>query len=480
MSIESNRFPDRWKTAKVIPVWKGDDKLEANNYRPVSQLSPISRVIEKVIAIQVIGYLENVGLLNPSIHGYRKHHSCETSILEVLEEVAESQEEKSHTAICMYDQSAAFDVVDHPLLLQKLRLYGFDQRSLAWMTSYLSQRYQSVCIDGTLSDPLAVTVGVPQGSILGPLCYIIYTNDLPETIFTCQAHHPRTKKFSTHCADCGSVCCFADDSTLSISHSDPEVLTEKLSEKYSLLSEYLTSNRLKLNDDKTHLILMTTSQNRRLKNPQIQVQTPNETINTSNSEKLLGGFIHEDLKWKEHIVDNENSLIKSLTTRLNALKKMSTCANFKMRLMVANGIFISKLIYLIPLWGGACGYLVKMLQVVQNQNQKVLLKQCNWLSVAQLSAYHSLVTTHKIMLSQEPKYLYNKFGTAYPCQTRLAASKKIRITANFDAELSLAHQSFRWRASRLYNELPISIRSESKVVGFKFQLKQWVKANIDI
>ena len=79
-----------------------------------------------------------------------------------------------------------------------------------------------------------------------------------------------------------------------------------------------------------------------------------------------------------------------------------------------------------------------------------------------------------------PKYLFNKFGTAYPCQTRLAASKKIRITANFDAELSLAHQSFRWRASRLYNELPISIRSESKVVGFKFQLKQWVKANIDI
>ena len=165
--------------------------------------------------------------------------------------------------------------------------------------------------------------------------------------------------------------------------------------------------------------MMTTSQNRRLKNPQIQVQTPNETINTSNSEKLLGGFIHEDLKWKEHIVDNENSLIKSLTTRLNALKKMSTCANFKMRLMVANGIFISKLIYLIPLWGGACGYLVKMLQVVQNQAaryvtrsswftpSKVLLKQCNWLSVAQLSAYHSLVTTHKIMLSQEPKCLFN-------------------------------------------------------------------------
>ena len=377
------------------------------NNTPVAILPILSKILERVIFQQVVEYFNENELFHPNHHGFRQNHNTSSALIQMYDGWVEAAE----NGVCMLDMSAAFDVVDHPLLLQKLRLYGFDQRSLAWMTSYLSERSQSVCIDGTLSDPLAVTVGVPQGSILGPLCYIIYTNDLPETIFTCQAHHPRTRKFSTHCADCGSVCCFADDSTLSISHSDPDVLTEKLSEKCSLLSEYLTSNRLKLNDDKTHLILMTTSQNRRLKNPQIQVQTPNETINTSNSEKLLGGFIHEDLKWKEHIVDNENSLIKSLTTCLNALKKMSTCANFKMRLMVANGIFISKLIYLIPLWGGACGYLVKMLQVVQNQAARyvtrsswftpsnVLLKQCNWLSVAQLSAYHSLVTTHKIMLS---------------------------------------------------------------------------------
>ena len=144
---------------------------------------------------------------------------------------------------------------------------------------------------------------------------------------------------------------------------------------------------------------MTTSQNRRLKNPKNQIQTPNETMDTSNSEKLLGGFIHEDLKWKEHIVYNENSLIKTLTTRLNALKKMYVyMCKFKMRLMIANGIFISKLIYLIHLWVGVCGYLIKMLQVVQNQAaryvtrsswftpSKVLLKQCNWLSVVQFSA----------------------------------------------------------------------------------------------
>jgi hypothetical protein len=241
-----------------------------------------------------------------------------------------------------------------------------------------------------------------------------------------------------------------------------------------------------------HLLLMTTSQNRRLKNPEIHLFTPNEIIETEDSEKLLGGFIHKDLKWNEHIVDNEKSLVKSLTTRLNALKKICKYSSFETRLMIANGVFISKLIYLIPLWGGACGYLLKMLQVIQNKAAryvtrsswftptKDLLKQCSWLSVSQLVAYHSLVVTHKTMLSQQPRYLHDKFGTQFPFNTRLAASRQIRIDENFDAELSLAQTSFRWRASRLYNGLPTSIVSETKVARFKFHLKQWVRDNIDI
>ena len=104
---------------------------------------------------------------------------------------------------------------------------------------------------------------------------------------------------------------------------------------------------------------MTTSQNRRVNNPKIQVTTPTETIETTDTEKLLGGFIHQDLKWAEHIVDNDKSLVRSLTTRLNALKKICGYSCLKTRLMVANGIFLSKLIYLIHLWGGASGYLLK-------------------------------------------------------------------------------------------------------------------------
>ena len=141
-----------------------------------------------------------------------------------------------------------------------------------------------------MSPPLSISTGVPQGSILGPIIYIIFTNDLPDTIFTCDQHSqpPRpptdnSPAFTTHCQDCGSVCCFADDSTLSVSAPDPDILTDKLNQKYAILSEYLSSNKLKLNDEKTHLVLMTTEVNRRLNNPMAEITANAEIVSPTEA-----------------------------------------------------------------------------------------------------------------------------------------------------------------------------------------------------
>ena len=278
------------------------------------------------------------------------------------------------SGVCMLDMSAAFDVVDHEILLGKLKLYGFDKTALKWMEDYLSGRSQAVYIDGSLSPFLPVDVGVPQGSILGPLCYVLFTNDLPETILDTSSH-VHWSHLTTHCAECGGLCCFADDSTYSVSSNDQGILEQKLNERYSILANYMGNNKLKLNDDKTHLLIMTTKQKQRIINIDVKINTPTEEIKPIKSEKLLGIFIQDDLKWTDYLQNNEKSLIKQLTTRLNALKMISYVASFKVRLMIANGIFSSKLIFQISLWGGTEEYLLNSLQIVQNRAARFVTRR---------------------------------------------------------------------------------------------------------
>ena len=141
----------------------------------------------------------------------------------------------------MVDLSAAFDVVDHMILLQKLEIYGFEMKEIRWMKSYLTERKQQVYVDGTLSDPLDLHAGVPQGSILGPLLYIIFTNDLPEVVHDHLAVN--NSYFNTHCQSCGSICSFADDSTYSKSGKDMDKLKDDIDDKFKEISNYMAKKQ---------------------------------------------------------------------------------------------------------------------------------------------------------------------------------------------------------------------------------------------
>ena len=407
-------------------------------------------------------------------------------------------EEAKHTSTlecCNDDSLHSLDVINEKIgdNIEIPQLDGFHDSSLNWVSSYLSERSQSVCIDGIMSPSLKIKTGVPQGSILGPLYYIIFTNELPEVICNCgQLRIPEASqnKFNMDCSKCGSLCCFADDSTLSLASNDPEELSTSLSDKFRGVSEFLNANRLKLNEEKTQLLLMSTAARKRSQNVHIEIQTSTGTVNEVPTAKLLGINIYEDMKWADYIVKNEDSLIKSLNRRLIGLKKVCRYSDFKTRLMVGNGIVASKLIYLIPLWGGAEAYLIKMLQVVQNKAARYitkkgpevasaeLLKECGWLSVMQLAAYHSLVILHKTLTVHEPTYLYGMYNVAYPRETRLASSGSIRISGTYRVNLSLTMSSFKWRIFSVYNQLPLDVKKQTSMNVFKKHLKQWVQQNI--
>ena len=302
LSILNGHFPTQWKIAKIIPLYKKEDPLDPKNYRPVAILPVLSKVFECVIFLRVSQYMELNQLTHPNHHGFRSLHSTATCLIQMYDKWVEATEEKKYTGVCLLDLSAAFDIVDHSLLLEKLKLYGFDVMSVNWIKSYLDGRQQSVYIDGKMSKVLPLSAGVPQGSILGPLLYTIFTNELPEVIHN---HNCSQNMYNMHCEECGNLCCYADDSTFSVANSDLETISSNLSNKYSVISKFMGSNRLKLNDDKTHLMLLSTDKAWRTKLSQdsLLLRTEqNVLIRTSNCEKLLGGVVSQNFKWTEHIL----------------------------------------------------------------------------------------------------------------------------------------------------------------------------------
>jgi hypothetical protein len=207
---------------------------------------------------------------------------------------------------------------------------------------------------------------------------------------------------------------------------------------------------------------------------------------------LLGANICEDLKWREHLLSNEQSVVSQLTSRINGLLKVCARATPTNRLKVANGIFISKLCYLIELWGGCESYLLTSLHVLQNRAARavtrkswftatrLLLEECKWLSVRQLVFYHSVLSTHKVVMSGKHLYLYQAMSTAHPLNTRQAAGGQIRMGENFDSKQGLVHDGFKYRAAKDYNLIPGFIRSIKSLPTFKRKLKQWVTTNIPV
>ena len=173
LSISTQCFPEIWKISKIIPLHKKDELVEPSNYRPVSLLSAVSKILERAIYMQLVHYFETENLLNSSHHGFRQNHNTTTALIEMIDRWAEKFDKGEISAVLMLNMSAAFDLVNHDLLCKKLEIYGANRGSVTWFESYLNNRGQQVYIDGCYSEVLPVTTGVPQGSILGLILYII-------------------------------------------------------------------------------------------------------------------------------------------------------------------------------------------------------------------------------------------------------------------------------------------------------------------
>lgn len=236
-SLENSCYPDILKVAKVVPIYKDGDPNEPGSYRPISVLSALNTLFEKLIAQQVKKFLKENNIIAPQQHGFVENRSTSTAVLTLSQALNSAMHQNNIAVVVFLDIKKAFDTVYHPILLQKLESYGFTECTLKFFHSYLSSRKQRVLINGFLSDVKEITCGVPQGSVIGPILFSLYINDLPKALSSSQ------------------IIMYADDAALVVSGTCLQEIQTRITSELKNLSSWFFENRLTLNADKTKYVI---------------------------------------------------------------------------------------------------------------------------------------------------------------------------------------------------------------------------------
>lgn len=326
LSLKTGIFPEEMKKAKVIPFHKSGDRTNINNYRPISILPAFSKILEKIIARRLVNYLEKYNFLSSSQHGYRSNHSTESALLQFVSNVNKFLDERYYVVGLFLDLSKAFDSLDHKILVHKLSNIGIRGSPLHLFHSYISNRKQAVFCNNVYSSTKIISSGVPQGSVLGPIPFLIYINDI-----VCAS----TKfKFTI----------YADDTTLLMADKNLQNLHTNLSNEISRVHQWIKVNRLKLNVNKTNYILF---QNRSVRQCLPPVLHNGERIERVQYTKFLGVVIDEHLDWSQHIKEVCLKLSRTCGILYKIRKQLTTDAMLSIYYTLAYPF----LYYCISVWG---------------------------------------------------------------------------------------------------------------------------------
>ena len=283
LSLKTGIVPQDWKLARVTPLYKGSgSKSEMGNFLPISVISFIPKIIEHHVKEQLVKYFIDNSLLRHHQFAYLKNHSTVTALHKFIDDVLLNINKGKITGACQIDLTKGFDRINHDLLLYKLQCYGITYISLNWFTSYLYHHQQIVSCNGMLSEKENVTIGVPQGTILGPILYLIFVNDIIDIL--------------DNLINC---IMYADDSSLYCSGNDISEVRSNLQLRLNVASEWFHNNRLLINSLKSSSILLGTRQ--RVNNVNLDIYISNNVLKQCKESKLLGLVIDESLQWDRHI-----------------------------------------------------------------------------------------------------------------------------------------------------------------------------------
>ena len=319
-------FPEVLKMSEVLPIHKAGSKAKATNYRPIALLSPFAKLLEKAIYSRIDNFFTSNHLFFPNQFGFRKNSSTENAVLQIYENLLGSLDRKEITCSVFVDLSKAFDTVNHSILLSKLEKYGVRGVSLTLFESYLNNRFQYSIINGSKSKIKKITCGVPQGSTLGPLLFLIYVNDM-------------------HLVSQLNLNLFADDAYFSFSNSSPQLLENKVNEEMNKVLDWLNTNKQKLNLSKTVYMIVS---KKSLKH-KFKIKIGNQEISRQRESRYLGVIIDDRLTWKSHL----KKIKSKLASGCWALYRLKNFVNRNTLRMVYCGLIYQTLQYCISCWGFA-------------------------------------------------------------------------------------------------------------------------------
>ena len=463
LSFEQGIVPDQIKMANVTPVYKGGDADQIGNFRPISVLSVFAKVYEKLVFQRTYKYLENSSILSNYQFGFRQGYSTEMALLNAIDNLSQALDAKHHVIGVFLDLKKAFDTVNPKILLRKLYHYGIRGVAHEWFLSYLTNRTQCVKFDNCLSSELPVSCGVPQGSTLGPLLFLLYINDLSNAL---NAVKPII---------------FADDTNLFLSGSDLDTVVGTFNAELQNLSNWFKTNELSLNvQKKTHDMLFSLSQHIRTR--PIPIVIDDSPISQVDKIKFLGVIIDDRLTWSEHISYISGKLSKSI----GILKKVAKFLDNNCMLSLYYTLLYPYITYCHLIWGKTSSTHLYRPTLLQKKAISIVCKEkyrahtdplfikCKILKIADLYLYLSTIFIYKYTSNLLPQTFIANFNlVSFPTHsyhTRTTANSNFTIPK---CRTTLRQTTLMYQCPKIFNDFinPLNLFQCSSLFVLKKSLK---------
>ena len=445
LSTATGSFPLAWKTAYVTPLHKGGDRADLNNYRPISKLCFLAKALETLVNNQIKLFLSQNAILSPHQSGFRPKHSTISAVTLVTNDIISGLDKKKHCAALFIDLSKAFDTVDHPLLLQALAKIGFDKKACAFFEDYLHERLQCVKHGNVQSTFLKISKGVPQGSILGPVLFTIYINEIISFLIDCFAH------------------LYADDTVIYCIADSIELAIERLQLAFNILQTVLAQLKLVLNANKTKFMVFTRAQH--VDYSKLFIKTLKEShIERVSEYKYLGIWLDDKLTFKLHI----DTLASKLRQKIGFLYRNKSIFPLICRKKIIEAVFLSALDYGDIIYGNAAPTTLEPLNTAYHSairfitgdafrtHHCLLYDKLGWLSLENRRKLHLYMFIFKALIGKLPPYISSMLSLkSIPYSTR-SSSWITYETPHMNSDLGKT--AFSSLAPRTWNQLQKSFK----------------------